>query len=194
MNINQNNLSSTMTLEDNILHNREHHVCSVDKLGRLVNTTTVIHKVIDDNRDVMDKISDLYHTDNISMLKSIITNLFPISGFIGIREGSTYCPFHMDKSHKSAKIYEDEDGVSRLYCFGQCQTQYTSYDYIKKIKLDNPINFLIKHIPQLKILESIDNYQQTNVVDNSKTDYVKMKYQHSGGDLVKFIDDIYFDL
>lgn len=38
------------------------------------------------------------------------------------------CPFHGDKN-PSAKFFEDDDGVDRLWCFA-CKKQYTSYEYL----------------------------------------------------------------
>lgn len=130
--------------------------------------------------------------ENRDLLKEIIINMIPLSNFVGISDGSTYCPFHQDVRHKSAKIYEDEDGISRMYCFGQCQTQYTSYDYIVKILKQNPFTYLLSKYSSLRILEAINNYKNHSETENIKVNYVKMKIQNSEN-LVQFIDNVYFD-
>lgn len=53
------------------------------------------------------------------------------------------CPFHDDHS-PSAKIFKDEDGVQRLWCFTE-NRQYSTADYVRLILKQNLITFLMSH-------------------------------------------------
>lgn len=131
---------------------------------------------------------------NPVMLYDLVVNLIPISSFIGIKEGTIYCPFHQDTNHKSAKIYDDVDGVSRVYCFGQCQTQYTSYEYIKRILRKRPVDYICSNLSKIDIEKHIKNYAERPNVDNKKIEYVKSKYEKSQGNIIDFIDYVYLDI
>ena len=137
------------------------------------------------------KISYLLDNDK-GLVKNILNNKLSFINF-KIPQGSTYCPFHEDTRHKSAKVYEDEDGISRLYCYGQCQTQYTVYDYIKKILNKNPKTFLLDNYTTGQILEFIEIYKIQGTVDNKKIEYVKEKFQKNKDNIIDFIDSVYFD-
>lgn len=56
------------------------------------------------------------------------------------------CPFHGDQS-PSAKLFYDEDGVTRLYCFTE-HRQYTSYDFVTKVLGEDPRLFLLSRFSQ----------------------------------------------
>ena len=81
---------------------------------------------------------------NKTLLRLVISRVFPISDFLGTPSGSHYlCPFHMD-STPSAKIHRDDD-LERLYCFS-CRRQFTSYDYLTRIRELNPSVVLKNYI------------------------------------------------
>lgn len=145
-------------------------------------------KELDPKATEIEKLT-LLENDLISLI-GITSQLIPISKLIGIEEGSTYCPFHSDEIHKSAKVYEDIDGISRLYCFGQCRTQYTSYEYIKKVLKKSPLQYLMQVYPKQKIIEYYENYEQEINQSDKKINYVKEKYNESKN-LIEFIDKIY---
>lgn len=71
--------------------------------------------------------------------------------------GSVFCCFHEDTNKPSAKLYKDDDGIERLYCFTE-RKQFTAYDYIKLILHKNPIQELIQEIPEKELLEAIQDY------------------------------------
>lgn len=104
----------------------------------------------------------LHFSDLISneyRMRKFISYLIPISSLVG---GETTrnvcCPFHMDNT-PSAKLFRDEDGTSRLFCFA-CQKQFTSYDYIKQVVHKNPVLYLRELFPEEKLDEQAIHFAQ----------------------------------
>ena len=87
----------------------------------------------------------------------VVSNLFDISDFLGRSEnsiGTKYCcPFHHDDT-PSAKLFKDDDGFERLYCFS-CRKQFTSYHYISKVLNEYPLSYLFKNSSPQEIRSSI---------------------------------------
>lgn len=74
-----------------------------------------------------------------SKLAQLFSYMVSIATFLG-SDKMLQCPFHPDKT-PSSRMYEDEDGVTRLFCFS-CRRQFTSYDYVVKILEVNPVEYL----------------------------------------------------
>ena len=90
----------------------------------------------------------------------LVESYFALTDFDEFSEyGSMYCPFHDDErgGKPSAKFFEDEDGVQRLYCFSE-RRQFTSYDYIKLILRQDPTLYLTKEIPEKELLFAVQDY------------------------------------
>lgn len=61
----------------------------------------------------------------------LCSKLIDLSQFIEPFERNVCCPFH-DDSTPSAKLFNDKDGIQRLFCYS-CNRQFTSYDYIVRV-------------------------------------------------------------
>jgi len=82
-------------------------------------------------------------------LKIFFSRAVPLTEFIEdvkAVSASVPCPFHSD-STPSAKLFFDEDGTVRLYCFTE-HRQFTSFDYVTKIMGEDPILFLTRRFSE----------------------------------------------
>lgn len=94
-----------------------------------------------------------------SIEKDLISSYYNLTDFIDINTyGACYCVFHDDTNKPSAKLYKDEDGIERMWCF-VCRKQYTSYEYIKLILHENPITRFLKDYSENEALEFIKEYE-----------------------------------
>lgn len=138
------------------------------------------------------------------MLSSICASLISIKDLMGVSYGTCLCPFHDDYHHRSAKVYQDTDGVSRLYCFGRCNKQYHSYHYIKKVLRKNPYYYLIENFGTDKLTEMVKSYNPNIQTSELKKEFVTKIYdelmplkvytldKNEQNDLIReFIDRIY---
>lgn len=136
--------------------------------------TTLISPSDSDNFSNMRTLSDLL-VDPI-MLSSICASLVSIKDLMDVPYGTCLCPFHDDYSHKSAKVYQDNDGISRLYCFGKCNKQYHSYHYIKKILRKNPYYYLLSNFNTNKLSEMVKSYNPNLQTSELKKEFVNKIY------------------
>lgn len=89
--------------------------------------------------------------------KVLVNSYFALTDFDEFSSyGSMFCPFHDDEvgGKPSAKFFEDEDGIQRLYCFSE-RRQFTAYDYIKLLLHQDPILYLVKKVPEQELLFAI---------------------------------------
>ena len=135
------------------------------------------------------ELSILYEDKRIA--SEVVAGLVPLSKFLNKSEGTVFCPFHADYNHKSAKIYKDEDDVSRLFCFGQCRRQYTSYHYIQKVLKQNPVYYLLRNVNISLVLMAIQKHQVGLSVVNEKEEFVKEKFKLYNYSPARFIDAVY---
>lgn len=103
--------------------------------------------------------------------KHLVNSYFALTDFDEFSEyGSMFCPFHDDESggKPSAKFFQDEDGIQRLYCFSE-RRQYTAYDYIELILKQNPLIYLVKNIPENELLLAIKDCIATGKIVMKKS-------------------------
>ena len=85
-------------------------------------------------------------------IRKFVAYLVPIWTFFGeITNQNVPCPFHHDNT-PSAKLFVDEDKISRLFCYA-CRQQFTSYDYIKLVLNKNPILYLRERYAEVRLDE-----------------------------------------
>lgn len=95
------------------------------------------------------------------MPKYLVNTFFALTDFSEFSSyGSMFCPFHDDESggKPSAKFFEDEDGIQRLFCFSE-RRQYTAYDYIKLLLHKDPMLYMVQEIPENEIRFAVKEYE-----------------------------------
>lgn len=101
--------------------------------------------------------------------KDLIERYYNITDFIDISEyGPCYCMFHDDRNKPSAKLFKDEDGIERMWCF-VCRKQYTSWHYIKLILNENPIARFLKDYTENDFIEFLKDYEVGMVTQTRKS-------------------------
>lgn len=137
---------------------------------------------------------DLSLTDKLNnrrVLLEVFSWLFPITDFILESNSKILCPFHDDRVHPSAKIYEN-DGKTVIYCFAERRI-YTSYHYVEIIIGDDPLTHLMKYRTDEEIEEAIkllrfkgklfansNKVQESNLIRQEEVlDYIERIYEGS---------------
>ena len=126
----------------------------------------------------------------------LVEKLIPLSWFINTTSTSNVlCPFHDNTSSPAAKIYTDENGISRLFCFAESKT-YSSYHYIKLILEKDPIEYImIKKDLTKKQIHDIINSEAFEIemqeLDITIQETIENIWADSEGDLTTFIDNLY---
>lgn len=118
----------------------------------------------------------------------LVARLLPISIYLDCASRMIRCPFHQDDT-PSAKLYEDEDGVERLFCFG-CNRQWTSWDYLAKIKEVDPLKELLAKFrgEELSLAVAQVKRAKPRVEKDFKVFSDTFK---EGGDLEKYLTGLY---
>ena len=115
---------------------------------------------------------------------------YNLTDFLDLSDyGAIFCPFHDDVSggKKSAKFFKDDDGVQRIYCFAE-RKQFSSYDYIRLLQHQDPIQMLIKEIPEKEILDAIRDYiQNAGRFEMRKTKLTKKYKTMSEKEFIRYI-------
>ena len=126
--------------------------------------------------------------------RKLVERLIPFESLVDVGYGNCFCLFHENKHTKAAKFFHDDDGVTRLQCWGICGRQFTAFDYITMIMKQDPLKLINKEYTKkelndiLKVLkESGDAYFQTEDFSNE----VYNKWIDSDEDLSVFLDDLY---
>lgn len=91
-------------------------------------------------------------------VRILIEKLVPFESLIEVGYGNVFCPFHEDPKRsksKSARFYFDDDGITRLHCWGEHRF-FTAYDYMQLKMNVNPLTYLK------------DNFSQKEINDYSK--------------------------
>lgn len=123
-------------------------------------------------------------------LSVFFSRAVPLTSFIDVPctiSSAIVCPFH-DDSSPSAKLFNDEDGTVRLYCFTE-HRQFTSYDYVVYILKADPILFLTEKFSESE-MQSI--LHKVNFSISARP--VVVDFGDNGGSepVVDFLNRIYF--
>lgn len=111
------------------------------------------------------------------------TKIVPISRFLEKRANNVLiCPFHND-SNPSAKLFVDDDGVERLFCFTE-KKQYTSYDYVINILGKDPKMFLLSEATEIELNNSV------KFIDFKIEKYEKHNYDKILNNASKYLPDV----
>ena len=110
------------------------------------------------------------------ILKRVFVSLLHIGKFLGQEYGTVFCPFHSDTIHKSAKIFNDEDGSQRLYCWAE-NRQYDSYDYVRYVLHQEPIVFLRTYFTREVLQEVVEQVKSAKKVEGSVVHHKEMLEQ-----------------
>jgi len=115
--------------------------------------------------------------------------MIPISEFLKVSRGNVACPFHVD-STPSSRVYEDKDGIARLFCYS-CGFQYMGFDYIKKILGEDPTAYFLARFPKT-VLEAALAGIPDQVFIHPKIDISRqVATYHKDEDIEKFLHDVY---
>lgn len=130
-------------------------------------------------------------------VKILVERLVPFENLTDVGYGNVFCPFHENpktSKSKSARFYFDEDGITRLQCWG-CHRQYTSYDYIKSIMNTNPLKYLQNNFTEKEIKEYNKVIKEAGVLNNvmgeDLSDRIHNLWVDSNENIVTFLDSLY---
>lgn len=130
------------------------------------------------------------------LLWKVISLYIPITEFLESDWKYQRCPFHDDENPSAVLHVNDDDGIERLYCYSpECNRQYTSYDYIKKVIKQDPFYFLRSRFSdeELELILSVVRVNKDKRV-NHKLGRVKLSLDFLKEDnfnLVKFLNLVY---
>ena len=86
---------------------------------------------------------------------------------------------------------QDKDQIDKLHCF-VCAKQYTSYDYVKRILEQKPLDYVINNIPELLIKVNMQEGSTLKFnIDTSKKDFIKQSFENSNKDIAVFLSLVY---
>lgn len=131
-------------------------------------------------------------------LRILVERLVPFDSLVDVSYGNVFCPFHEDPKRsksKSAKFFWDDDGIIRLYCWGE-HRRFTSYDYIKLKLEEDPRTYLINKYSEeevnkyLGILHELGNEKRL-IQEENKIQMIEEEWVDSIEDLNSFLDNIY---
>lgn len=127
------------------------------------------------------------------LLWVVVSKSIPISELIDEHSKSIYCPFHDDSGKPSAMLMlNDSDGIEKIHCFVCTKKQFTSYDYIKIILNQKPLDYLNNNVHEL-IIESTLNkaIQFKQNLNLEKIDSINSIWKKSNNDLQLFLSLLY---
>jgi len=102
----------------------------------------------------------------------LIERLVPFESLTEVGYGNVFCPFHEDyrrSKSRSARFYFDDDGITRLYCWGE-HRYFTSFDYLKLIKNINPFQYLKDNFSEKEIGDYTKIIKDSGLLRNSLRD------------------------
>lgn len=129
-------------------------------------------------------------------VKEVINNNFTFGDlsprFKGVDSstGNIYCPFHENHDTPAAKMYWDENReIWVLWCFGECHTAFTAYDYVDLIlcekyqKYLSPLDFLKKNFPLDELNLYLKFYEKQNLE----------QYQEYTKERINYVNNVSFN-
>ena len=131
-------------------------------------------------------------TLNKRQIRRVVERIVPLTQFIDARYGNMLCPFHDNKRTPSARMYSDSDGITRLFCYGACDRQFTSYDYIEQVLGEDPLKYIEDRINPDELKEIINSVKdETDLEISDNVDFINSCSIEAMGDITKYIDLVY---
>jgi len=126
-----------------------------------------------------------YYSDRV--IANVINSTFTFSDlsprFKDVDEtyGNIFCPFHENRHSPAARMYWDENrGIWILHCFGECHTNFTTYDYVnlilckKQNKYKNPLDFLKARLTTEELKSKLKKAdKESGIIQETRTDFIK---------------------
>jgi len=133
-------------------------------------------------------LDDVFRSKKLT--KRLVESLLPLSKMIDVRPNSvTCCPFHNDTT-PSAKIFVEEDGTEKLYCFTE-HRHYTSYDYISLILGEDPKIFLLSELKEESLNSIIKNIDFSDKHYNKEYGVILNRSSNFLPNMVSFFEHLY---
>ena len=113
-----------------------------------------------------------------TIIRDIFNSYYNLTDYVDISTyGATRCLFHNDINKPSAKLFFDDDGVERLWCF-VCKKQFTAYDYVKLILKENPLTVLLKDISETELRDVLNDFlSNPNALKTRKSKLSNVAYK-----------------
>lgn len=123
-------------------------------------------------------------------LRTLTERIIPLERYVEMSFGNIFCPFHDNHNTPSARIYTDDDGVSRIFCYSE-QKMYSVYDYIKLVKKQDPERIIKASVPEKELKDIITGIKNEITDTSSREDFIKECWFESQEDIGVFVDMIY---
>lgn len=147
-----------------------------------------------------------YYTERV--IRRVIDSTFTFSDvsprFKNIDEtyGNIFCPFHENKHSPAARMYwDDQREIWILHCFGECHTNFTTYDYINLIlckryeKYKSPLDYLRHNLPPEELKRKLSNASKESFNDfNNYNNYLKTyinNVSYDSNSISEYIEKLY---